>query len=125
MKITMNKEMTTISMKNNLKEAMKEFKARYTDYDLRNALHGVFAEAELWEACNALYGDIIRCDVDAFPEYTTIWVGAHYAVEMVIESTIRITRVRFYVDQDLKVDTGRDLITMRIFDDETGKLIYA
>ena len=118
MKLTMNKQMTTMAQVAPLKDAMKDFKARYTDGDLRTVMNDYCSRLNAWEAANALSGDIIRCDVDAFPNNSIYFDKAWYAVEMVIGRWGNgYTLIRFYVDQNLNLDERPDLITMKVFEE--------
>lgn len=118
MKITINKEGTTLAQVEHVKEAMKEFKARYTDSDLRRVMNDHCEKLGLWEAASTLSGDILRCDVDAFPDGCFCSDPVHYAVEIVIARYGHgYTFLRFYVDQDLTLDERPDLITFWTYEE--------
>lgn len=119
MKITMDKTLTSVAQVNDLKGAMKEFKAMYTDGDLKRVLLDAIQELDdhgTAECQNSIWcADILRCDVSAFPTFSTIWVGATYHVEMVMEKHDRFIRANFYVDHELKVDTKPNMINIQLF----------
>ena len=119
MKITMDKTLTSVAQVNDLKNAMKEFKAMYTDGDLKRVLLDALQEldeAGTIESRNSIWcADILRCDVSSFPTFSTIWVGATYHVEMVMEKYDRFIRASFYVDHELKVDTKPNMISIQLF----------
>lgn len=124
MKITMDKSLTPVAQVKELRNAMKDFKARYTDGDLKRVFLDALCEINedrTREAQGAIYcADILRCDVSAFPTYQTIWIGAEYCVEMVLENCNKFVFIRFYVNHDLKVDTRPQLITLRLFKEYTA-----
>ena len=113
MKITMDKQFTSLEMAKDVKAAMKEFKGMYTDGDVRNALFNYFGDQDRWDVCDVLSGDIIQCELSAAPKNFTWWDGIQYAVEIVIRNWDGFTFCRFYIDQNLKIDCPADLITIR------------
>ena len=114
MKITMDKQMTTLDQVAPMKEAMKDFKARYTDGDLRRVFYDFLDEIKNYDAATAIGGEIVKCEVSAFPINNFCWIGANYAVEITICNFFNgYAFLRFYVDQDLKMDKRLDLITLR------------
>lgn len=113
MRITMDKQFTSMEMAKDVKAAMKEFKAMYTDNDVRNTLFNYFSNQDRWDACDALSGEVIKCELSAAPKNFTWWDGIQYAVEIVIQNWGGFTFCRFYIDQHLNIDCPADLITIR------------
>lgn len=105
MKITVEKQFTTLALLPQVKADMKEFKARYTDIDLLNA----FIDAT--DIVDPYAADILRCDVEAFPAGTDFNDETHFFVEMVTFSYAKICVLRFYVDMNLTVDTRRQYLS--------------
>ena len=65
MKITMDKRYTPVSKAKRVKEAMKEFKASYTENDILNLLEQSVHEGWKFD------GKILDCEIEAFPK--TSW----------------------------------------------------
>lgn len=105
MKIKIEKQLTLACQMEHAKAKAREFKQRYTDNDLKNAFEGQ-TELDAW-------GDILKCEVTAFPE---TWYSEEmtYWVELTIEATTDFKRVRFYVDENLNI-TNEDLIQYKVF----------
>ena len=116
MKITMDKQMTSVALADDVKAAMKEFKARYTDSDLRNVMWDHLAAIEMYDAASAIGGEILDCKVSAFPSLSYSADEVWFAVDMVVNRWLSgFTYARFYVNQDLKLDTRPDLITINAY----------
>lgn len=94
MKITVDKELTLAGQMATVKARAKEFKQRYTDSDLRNA----FEESTDYN----VYGDILQCEVEAFPK-DFYHEELLFGVSMVVGCSIDFKRFRFYVDENLTV----------------------
>lgn len=99
MKIRLNKEYTEAWMVETIKDAMKDFKAMYTDGDLKRA----FEDAT--DIDTGYSADIIRCNVDAFDAGYAFDNKPVFAVDMLMEKHDGFTKIHFYVDADLNVDT--------------------
>ena len=111
MKITIDKNMTTVDKMQRTREQVKEFKEIYTDGDLlrmfRDAVDG-------WK-----YGysdEIVYCNLSAFPGGTMETDETHYSVDMLLEGFRRFTKVHFYISQSGEVDTRR------VFDGQGGMM---
>lgn len=110
MKIRLNKEYTETWMIEAMKEAMKDFKAMYTDGDLKRAFEDATGIDTGYSA------DIIRCNVEAFDAGYAFNHRPSFMVDMLMEEYDKFTKIHFYVDADLNVDT-RTL--------EDGKKMYS
>lgn len=99
MKITINKEFTTLGKVERTKEQMKEFKEIYTDGDLlrmfENAVDGCYCDSR----------DIVYCKLSAFPGGTMETDETHYSVDMLIEGWDTVTKIHFYISQSGEIDT--------------------
>jgi len=114
MTITMDKTMTTLDQVAPMKEAMKEFKARYTDGDLRRVMYDYLDEIKNYDAVCCLGGEIVKCEVSAFPVNMYRFDGVNFAVEITICNYFNgYAFLRFYVDSELNLDKRPDLITLR------------
>ena len=92
MKIAMDKRFTMVGQVEKVREDMKQFKAAFTDNDLRCAYE---------DATNkSCYGEILKTTVSAFSG--TFETG--FAVEMIIDSDYIIKKISFYCNAELKVD---------------------
>lgn len=123
MKITLDKQFTSLEKAPMVKEAMKEFKARYTDADVRNALTDYFESKEMWDLVTCLSGEILKVELAAAPR--TMYQpdnDMQYAVELVVSQYMQgFTFARYYIDQELKINCGNDLITVRAYNEPTVK----
>ena len=97
MKITMDKKFTEVYYMDQVKNDMKEFKARYTDGDLLRAFIDATGQ---WAS-----GDIIKCDISAFTAGYLFDNVTSFCVNMIVDEYSSIVRLHFYVDMDLTVDT--------------------
>lgn len=113
MKITMDKQFTSLNLAKDVKAAMKEFKAMYTDGDVRQCLFNYFSDQDRWDVCDTLSGEILKCELSAAPKNFTWFDGMQYAVEIIIQNWDGFTFCRFYIDQNLRIDCPDDLITIR------------
>ena len=111
MKITIDREHTEAFQMERTKEQVKEFKAIYTDGDLRrmflaaldmsNPDNQVFAANENHIAC----GDIVYCNLEAFACGYSETSETHYMVSMLIESVICCIKLYFFISQNGVVST--------------------
>lgn len=101
MKIKMNKNLTESWMVDEVKSAMKEFKARYTDGDLKRA----FEDAT--QSYQGYTMDIVRTYVEAFDAGFADGYKPCFCVDMLLEGYSMIVKYRFYADIDLNVNTGK------------------
>ncbi|MBO7309145.1 MAG: hypothetical protein J6V38_05890 [Kiritimatiellae bacterium] len=88
-----------------LRADMKEFKARYTDGDLKRAIEDVLDKD--------FYGDIIQAKVEAFGLAET-----SFAIDLVIDGFVRIYKIRYYCDINLKVDNDENLIHVKSYTED-------
>lgn len=92
MKITIDKLITPANLIPTYREKIKQFKAYYTDNDLRQMF-------ERFTGIN-IYGDIIKCDVEAFP-VDRANDDAYFYVTIITDALTTFQRTRFYiVEQD-------------------------
>ena len=101
MKIRIDYEMTSCAKLERTKAHAKEFKAMFTDKDLCalfiEALYAEFGDRVYQEM--DLYGDILRCELTAFPGGTLETDTTHYRVEMIL-CGYDMTKISFYIDQN-------------------------
>lgn len=117
MKITVNKDYTTIAQIDQVKADVKEFKARYTEGDLKRAF---FDAVDIHPANSS---DVILCRGDAFPggyEYNN---ETHFSMEMLLTNNIDcllgFCRIHFFCDMDLNIDAREypiNMYTIDVFD---------
>lgn len=107
MNITLDKENTTIALKDQVKADMKEFKARYTDSDLKRAFEDALDYGKTYG------GDVLKADVQAFPSGWINDNATHFAVDMLVDNCIALYRIRFYCDMNLEVNTDPILVTIK------------
>ena len=92
MRIRMNEDFTTLNGMKLARQAMKEFKARYTDNDVRNIISNEFAVN--------LIGDILLVDIDVWNSNTNANYekSIFYVNSMVIDTWfgfIKVSSVAF------------------------------
>lgn len=88
-----------------LRADMKEFKARYTDDDLKRAIENVLNKD--------FYGEIVQAKVEAFGFNDT-----SFAVDLMIDGFIKVYKIRYYCDLNLNVDTDDNLIHVRSYTED-------
>jgi len=103
MKITIDRDYTTISQAEKVKEDIKEFKARYTDGDLKRA----FCDAlGIWPT-NSF--DILMVTGKAFPGGFYYNDETHFSIEIIavndISCILGFCKMHFYCDMELNIDT--------------------
>lgn len=103
MKISVDKEFTTLELRDRVKEDLKEFKARYTDGDLIRAFIDATGKIDPYNT------DILSCEVEGFPGGTDFDNETRFKVTIVSRGYGKFCEVGFYCDMNLVVDT-RDLV---------------
>lgn len=88
-----------------LRADLKEFKARYTDGDLKRAIQDVLD--------TDFYGDIVQAKVEAFGYNDT-----SFAVDLLIDGFIKMYKIRYYCNIDLKIDEDENLIHVRAYSED-------
>lgn len=116
MKITVCKEYTTLSQLPQVKADISEFKARYTDGDLKTFFCDATGNNSM---CCA---DIVSVNVEAFPGGTDYNNETHFSVTVLCRSWHRFIEAHFYCDMELQINTG-DLLDYRGI--STGKKMYS
>lgn len=99
MKITMDKELTPVAKSKIVKEAMKEFKTKYTDSDI---LYNLMEQVDDgWE----MDGRILSCEVEAYPTTSLSWdTEVRYRVEIITSGgTFVFKLITAYIDSELRV----------------------
>lgn len=116
MKVTINKEYTTLAQVEKVKADIKDFKSMYTEKGLLSAFSDATGLVDY-------FCDVYSCEVEAFPENMLIDSDTVFCVEMVagVKFSTFYT-IRFYCNISCEVDT-RDLIDYRGF--STGKKLYS
>lgn len=94
MKISIDKNFTTLAQLPRVKEKAKEFKAANTDGDIRREFED--------QTDYNVFGDILKCDVTVFP-VSIIGEEVNYQVDMIIDGYIDFKRIHFYMDENLRV----------------------
>lgn len=104
MKITLDKTSVCVANVERVKEAMKDFKAKYTDNDLLRCFNDAFGEY--------IHGEILKCDVSAYERWFCGDIG--FNVSMIIHSFSEIDEIGFFMCDD-EVNTDAILKTLRRF----------
>lgn len=121
MNITMNDEYTGRNLESMVKAAMKKFQKAHTDKDLAAMFHdAMMTKTDCSESkLETLSGQVICCDVDAFPYGSEKPGVTFFEVNMVIYNWSKIAKVRFYVDSDdnieLENDHGTPIYEFRVY----------
>lgn len=108
MTITIDKDFTTLGAVKSLKEAVAEFKNRYTVGDLLRAYNEVFRNDY-----TDIDGDILRCDISAFKMYE--FDEASFKVSLWVTNGVRVYKIRFYADVNLNVNDDPLLMNLEQF----------
>lgn len=103
MKITVEKEYTTLAALPKVKADMKEFKARYTDNDLLSAFWDAVEIDHPWGH------NVISANVESFPGGTDFDNKTEFHVSLITHGWREFCEIDFYCNLDLTVDT-RDLM---------------
>lgn len=104
MKTTIDKNYTTIGMKEAVKDALKTFKASYTDNDLANAFQQQIDQSIWW--C-----EVITAEVTAFNDCDEV----RYCVDLLLKSIKEFHEVHFYCDGGLDIRTDPVLISKKTY----------
>ena len=102
MKMSINKEYTTLKQAEQVRRDMREFKERYTHGDLLRAFCDATDINETWNH------DILSVTVEAFPAGSYFDDVTHFHVKMLTHGWRKFCEIDYYCDLDLNVDT-RDL----------------
>ena len=97
MKITIDKNYTTLAQAAKVRADVKEFKARYVDGDLVRAAE-VFTGKPLW------VNEFVRCTISAFPAGSAFGDETSFSVDLLIVAARVIYKVHYYCDINLTVD---------------------
>lgn len=116
LRITIDKELTTLAQENKVRADARQFRTAYTENDLLRA----FCDAtDINETYNH---DILSVSVKAFPEGWAFGDKTSFCVEMLTHGWRKLCEIRFYCDIELNVDT-RDLTDWRGI--STGEKLYS
>lgn len=99
MKITVNKELTTLAGAEKVKADIKEFKARYTAGDLWREFFDQTGIDCPWNC------EILQVTGDAFPGGTFYDNETHFSLKIIAKGFYEFYEINFYCDSNLKVDT--------------------
>lgn len=103
MKITMDKQMTTLAQAAKIRQDMKDFKSAYTDGDLLRAYNDATS--------NYLSGEVLQAVVEAFPENTyDTDAEARYMVKLFVYDWNEMYQVDYFCDRWLNVNTADNII---------------
>ena len=102
MKITVDKNYTTIAQLPKVKADMKQFKETFTDSDLLGEFYRQTGIESGWNH------DILSVSVVAFPAGFFYGDDTHFSVEIITRGWREFREIKFYCDECLSVDT-RDL----------------
>lgn len=116
MKITINKEYTTLAQADKVRRDIREFRGMYTDGDLLRAFRDATDLDIAWNH------DILSAFVEAFPAGSLFGDKTSFCVEMITHGFREFCEIRFYCDMNLEVDT-RDLTDYRGI--STGEKMYS
>lgn len=134
---TIDKSHITVADYPKVKSELKEFKARYTDGDLK-----CFADRAIADKYEKITGnsypyacDVIRADVQAF-DYDDD-NGTYFRVDVLVDRYLEIVKIHYYANLDLEVDAdahwnrfeNRYMYTFDITryprDIKTGHILYS
>lgn len=102
MKITIDRDLTTLAMLPLVKRDIADFKGMYTDGDLL-ALYNDATD-------DSVSGDIVLCEAEAFPTSMFGDANTTFSVRLIAYNWSQIYEVRFFCDMSGKVNV-RDSIT--------------
>lgn len=103
MKISINKELTTLAQLPKIKHDLREFRGMYTDGDLLR----VFCEQTGF--CDAYAHEILSATVEAFPGGTDFDNETAFSVHLLTHGWREFCEIDFYCNAQLEVDL-RDLM---------------
>lgn len=137
MNTTIDKKRITVADYKTVKAELKEFKERYTDGDLavfaRNAIDDKFEQ--ITGERYPYSSDVLRADVEAF-DYDEFH-GTYFRVEILLDSWREITKVSYYTNLHLEIDTeakwnqfeGKYMytfdVTRYVRKEDTGHILYS
>lgn len=88
-----DKDMTTVSKVSRTKEALKQFRAKYSPEDIARLYAETFNDY--------VYGDILRLHVDAFPSSNLSYEDrTTFRVEEILFNGLRFLTLHFYIDSE-------------------------
>lgn len=99
MKITVDKELTTLAGAEKVKADIKEFKARYTAGDLWREFFDQTGIDCPWNC------EILQVTGDAFPGGTFYDNETQFSLKIIAKGFYEFYEINFYCDSNLKVDT--------------------
>lgn len=104
MKITIDKERTTLAQVDKMKEAVKVFRDSWTEKDLFAVFCHASHEIEMM-ALGSRYDAVLSCSVNVFPagwnDDCDVWFG----VSMDVKGWSRFAEIHFYIDNNGNIDT--------------------
>ena len=103
MKITVDKNYTTIAQLPKVKADMKQFKEAFTDSDLLGEFYRQTGIESGWNH------DILSVSVVAFPAGLFYGDDTSFSVDIITKGWREFREIHFYCDEGLSVDT-RDLV---------------
>lgn len=102
MRITIDKDLTTLAMLPLVKRDIADFKGMYTDGDLL-ALFNAATD-------DSVSGDIVLCEAEAFPTSVFGDANTNFSVRQLVWSWSQVYEIRFFCDMSGAVNT-RDSVT--------------
>ena len=115
MKITIDKELTTLAQAEQVKNDIREFKGTFTDNDLFCHFFNATGIDRPWNC------EIISVSASAFPGGSFYDDETQFSVTIIAKGYKEFYEIHFYCDMGLCVNTG-DLMDYRGF--STGKKMY-
>ena len=91
MKITIDKNNTTIAKLPLVREKIKQFKSYFTEGDLLR----MYTE----NTDRYVNGDILKCEAEAYQSYT-FSDDVNFYVEIVVDEVIAFSRIRFFIREE-------------------------
>lgn len=98
MKTSVCKDYTTLAELPRVKADLKEFKARYTDGDLKSFFMDETQDYSAW--CH----DVVSASVQGFPAGTDYNDETSFCVDLVTMGTSEFCKIRFYCNMELQID---------------------
>lgn len=117
MKMTINKDFTSIAQVAKVKEDMREFKSRYNDNDLLQTFQ------DSTGLCGTCSYEVLKATVEAFPKGMLYGDDTTFCVELFLYGCNEFAKVRFYCGLNLEVDTS-DLMWFGNPADNPHKKLY-
>ena len=91
MKITIDRENTTIAKLPLVREKIKQFKSYFTEGDLLR----MYTE----NTDHYVSGDILKCEAEAYQSYS-FSDDVNFYVEIVVDKVICFSRIRFFIHEE-------------------------